>query len=213
MNRWVGKFPSIKLDRMVGYQSHIERDLIYLLDFDLAVTTYCEQPFSIHYKAENKTRRYTPDFCVTHGTGTYLVECKHHDFLQPEVNRPKWQAARQWCTAQGARFVVVTDQVIRAGYLLENVKMLTDHARYPVDEATIVALLHAVDAIPSLTIADLMRTVAPEQPQAIMPAILNLVYRGFLSLSLAEAPITVASPVWAAHRPVGQTLLPATLFA
>lgn len=30
MSRWVGKFPSLKLGRMVGYQSLIERDFIYL---------------------------------------------------------------------------------------------------------------------------------------------------------------------------------------
>jgi hypothetical protein len=36
MPRWIGKFPSIKLNRMVGYESLIERDFIYLLDFDPA---------------------------------------------------------------------------------------------------------------------------------------------------------------------------------
>jgi hypothetical protein len=73
MSRWVGKFPSLKLGRMVGYQSLIERDFIYLLDFDATVTTYAEQPFSLHYKDGSKQRRYTPDFCFSRYGQTCLV--------------------------------------------------------------------------------------------------------------------------------------------
>jgi hypothetical protein len=212
MNRWIGKFPSIKMNRMVDYQSPIERDLIYLLDFEPAVITYYEQPLSIYYKAESKLRCYTPDFSVIHNGCTYLVECKHHNFLRPEENRPKWEAARCWCAVKGARFVIVTDEMIRTGPLLDNVKLLTDHARYPVDNSTIVVLLQKANANATITLGELARSIAPQQPETITPAILNLIYRRLLSTSIEEAPITATSPIWAGHTVVRKAALLAGVF-
>jgi len=214
MNRWIGKFPSIKMKRMVGYQSLIERDFIYLLDFDPAVTTYSEQPLTIHYEAENKARRYTPDFAFTHSGRAYLVECKHHQFIKPDENGPKWVAARRWCTARGITFVVVTEAVIRAGYRLENVKLLTDYARYSIDEATTRAVLGTIAASPDpLTVAELMEAVSPAQPQAAITPILHLVYRRLLFIPLDEAPISVASLVISSDPAGSRAILPGTAFA
>lgn len=214
MSRWVGKFPSLKLGRMVGYQSLIERDFIYLLDFDAAVTTFAEQPFSLHYKDGSKQRRYTPDFSFTCHGQTYLVECKHREFMQPEENRLKWSAAQQWCEARGAVFVVVTAAAIRAGHRLENVKLLTDYARYAVDESTQIAILRAVTtATAPLTVADLMTAVSPSQPQTAITPILHMVYHRLLFIPLDEAAITVDSPIMPGQAAPGQAILPATIFA
>lgn len=214
MSRWIGKFPSLKLNRMVGYQSLIERDFIYLLDFDAAVTTYAEQPFCLHYKEGSKQRRYTPDFSFSGNGQTYLVECKHHAFMQPEENRLKWAAARQWCEERGAVFAVVTEAAIRVGHRLENVKLLTDYARYIVDEATKLTILRAVTsaAVP-LTVADLMTAVSPSQPQRAITPILHMVYHRLLFIPLDEAAITVDSPIMPGQAAHGQAILPAAIFA
>jgi hypothetical protein len=212
MRRWVGKFPSLKLSRMVGYQSLIERDFIYLLDFDAAVTTYAEQPFSLHYRDGSKQKRYTPDFSFTCHSQTYLVECKHHEFVRPEENRLKWVAAQQWCEERGAVFVVVTEAAIRAGYRLENVKLLTDYARYTIDEPTKIVILQAVaTATAPLTVADLMTAVSPSHPQAAITPILHMVYHRQLFIPLAEAAITVESPVMLGQAARRQTVLPMDL--
>lgn len=214
MSRWVGKFPSLKLGRMVGYQSLIERDFIYLLDFDATVTTYAEQPFSLHYKDGSKQRRYTPDFSFTRHGQTYLVECKHHEFMQPEENRLKWAAARQWCDERGAVFVVVTEAAIRAGHRLENVKLLTDYARYTVDQSTQIAILQVVTrATAPLTMADLMMAVSPSRPQMAITPILHMVYHRQLFIPLDEAAITVELPVMPGQAVGCQAALPAGLFA
>jgi hypothetical protein len=213
MSRWVGKFPSLKLGRMVGYQSLIERDFIYLLDFDATVTTYAEQPFSLHYKDGSKQRRYTPDFSFTRHGQTYLVECKHHEFMQPEENRLKWAAAQQWCDERGAIFVVVTEAAIRAGHRLENVKLLTDYARYAVDESTKLAILQAaITANSLLTMSDLMMTVSPSHPQTAITPILHMVYHRLLFVPLDEAAITVNSTITFGQAARWQTVLPATIF-
>jgi hypothetical protein len=212
MSRWVGKFPSLKLGRMVGYQSLIERDFIYLLDFALTVTDYCEQPFAIHYKEEGKTRQYTPDFSFVHGGQRYLIECKHHEYMQPDENRLKWEAAEQWSRVHGVVFCVVTEQMIRAGYALENIKLLTDYARYTIEAATKTAALRLLSrARAPMTVADLMTVLSPEQPQAAITAILYLAYHHFLHLPLMDAPITVASPVTLNRLTDERPLLPAVL--
>ena len=213
MSRWVGKFPSLKLGRMVGYQSLIERDFIYLLDFDATVTTYAEQPFSLHYKDGSKQRRYTPDFSFTRDNQTYLVECKHHDFMQPEKNRLKWAAARQWCDERGAVFVVVTEAAIRAGHRLENVKLLTDYARYTVDESTKLTILQAaLTANSPLTMSDMMMTVSSSYPQTAITPILHMVYHRLLFVPLDEAAITVNSTITLGLAARWPAVLPATIF-
>lgn len=214
MTRWIGKFPSLKLGRMVGYQSLIERDFIYLLDFSPTVTEYCEQPFPIYYKEENKRRQYTPDFAFTHQGRLYLVECKHHDYMQPEKNLLKWEAAERWSQVHGVIFGVVTEEMIRLGYTLENVKLLTDYARYPVNEGAKTSVLHILTiATAPMTVADLMTALSPERPQAAITPILHLAYQHFLYIPLKEAPITVASPVMCIPSANDLSILPAALLA
>jgi len=212
MSHWVGKFPSLKLGRMVGYQSLIECDFIYLLDFAPTVADYCEQPFAIDYREAGKLRQYTPDFSFVHGGQRYLVECKHHDYLQPDENRLKWEAAAQWSRTHGYVFCVVTEQTIRAGYALENIKLLTDYARYTVESATKTTVLRFLStAHTPLTMADLMMALSPEQPQAAITVILHLAYHHLLYIPLMAALITVASPVTlnrlADDRPTLSTVL------
>jgi hypothetical protein len=209
----MGKFPSLKLGRMVGYQSLIECDFIYLLDFDAAVTTYAEQPFSLHYRDGNRQRRYTPDFFFARKGQTYLVECKHHEFTQPKRNALKWAAAEQWCREHGATFVVATEVAIRAGHHLQNVKLLTDYARHSVDEPTRIAILQAVaTAARPMTIAELMMAVAPSHPRAAITAILHLVYHRLLFIPLDKAAITVDSPIMLGQVAPDVPWLPAVIF-
>lgn len=214
VSRWIGKFPSLKLGRMVGYQSLIERDFIYLLDFDVAVTSYAEQPLTLHYKDGGKQRRYTPDFSLTRNGQTYLVECKHHEFTQPEKNRLRWRAAHRWCHDRGAVFVVVTEEMIRAGHRLENVKLLTDYARYAVDEGTKIAILRAAtSAATPLSVAELMTALSPSHPQAAITPILHMVYHRLLFIPLDEAAITVNSPVLLGQATQNQVVLPTAISA
>jgi hypothetical protein len=197
---------------MVGYQSLIERDFIYLLDFAPSVSEFCEQPFPIHYREGSKERQYTPDFSFVHSGQVYLIECKHHQYMQPDKNKLKWEAAQRWSYAQGVLFYVVTEMMIRAGYCLENIKLLTDYARYTIDPAAQTNVLRILtEARTPLTVADLMTRLAPSQPQTAITTILHLTYHHFLHIPLADAPITSASPVTLAANAIDSYSLPATL--
>ena len=199
---------------MVGYQSLIEQDFIYLLDFSPTVSDYCEQPFSIHYKEGGKERQYTPDFSFVQRRQRYLIECKHHQYMQPEENQLKWDAAHRWGRTHGVVFCVLTEQMIRAGYGLENIKLLTDYARFEIDPATKTAVLHIlVETASPMTVASLLTRLSPDKPQAAITAVLHLAYHHFLHIPLANAPITVDSPVTINPVADDRQLLPAALFA
>jgi hypothetical protein len=57
----IGKFPSIKMRRMIAFESLLERDFIYLLDYDKDVEWFEEQPLTIEYQHEGKRRHCIPD--------------------------------------------------------------------------------------------------------------------------------------------------------
>ena len=51
----IGKFPSIKMGRMVAFESLLERDFIYLLDHAEEVTWFEEQPLTIEFATLHKS--------------------------------------------------------------------------------------------------------------------------------------------------------------
>ena len=100
----IGKFPSLKMQRMIAFESLLERDFIYLLDYDTAVTWFEEQPLTIEYQHEGKLLHYTPDFhLVEHGQHV-LVECKPEHFVNTTDNSRKFAVAQAWC--QGLRLAI-----------------------------------------------------------------------------------------------------------
>ena len=89
----IGRFPSTKMGRMIAFESLLERDFIYLLDYDPAVEWFEEQPLSIEYVHEAKLLHYTPDFHLLERGQHVLVECKPERFVDTEENRRKFAVA------------------------------------------------------------------------------------------------------------------------
>jgi hypothetical protein len=64
----IGKFPSLKNKSTVWFESHLERDFIYLIEFDKSVTKYQEQPFKVKYFLDGKQlHRWKFHFIRHHG--------------------------------------------------------------------------------------------------------------------------------------------------
>lgn len=192
----IGRFPSLKLGRMVDYESLIERDLIYLLEFEPDVTWYAEQPLTIPFRYRGKERGYTPDFHILQAGGDVIVECKPQELAESDENRPKFGAARAWCAARGWTFRVVTDRQLRSGYRLRNIKLLMQFARYNIEPA-VKSRIHTflTSASSPVTMAEVMIHVAPQKPPSITIPLLHLAFHHELVLPLDDAPITVESPV------------------
>ncbi len=193
----IGYFPSLKMRRMVQFESTLERDLIYLLDFDPQIVEFEEQPLKIAYQHEGKGRGYTPDFQVLFASGQIaLLECKPHRFVSKEEHQRKFSAAQAWCDARGWLFQIVTDEQLQTGYRVQNVKLLTQHARHEVGieiKGSIFACL--ANAKRSLTISDAMQAVNPAEPTAVIMPILHMAYHHELYLPLNKAPLNPQSPI------------------
>ena len=93
----IGGFPSTKMERMITFESLLERDFIYLVDYDPAVEWFEEQPLSIEYLPETKLLHYTPDFHLLERGQHVLVECKPERFVETEENRRKFAVVHEWC--------------------------------------------------------------------------------------------------------------------
>jgi hypothetical protein len=124
----VGKFPSLKMGRTVKWESQIERDFLYLLEFDPDVLLFHEQPVEILYAYKRKTGKYYPDFYVERLFCKELVEVKPSSKLRDPENKIKFLAGEEYCRGRGWIFKVVTDEQIREESLLENIKLLNRYA-------------------------------------------------------------------------------------
>lgn len=206
----IGHFPSLKLQRMVAFESLLERDFICVLDYEPAVTWFAEQPVVIHYEHDGKSRHYTPDFHVIYREHHLLFECKPVHFVSKPENQIKFEAARLWCQAQGWLFRVVTDAQLNSNWRVTNIKRLTQCARYVIPPALkggVFAFLNA--AIGPVQVSDVMQAVNPEQPQMALIPILHMAFHHEVHIPLDEAAITVHSPI-ALTNPLEETreLLP-----
>jgi len=128
----LGKFASVKTGRVAWYESLLEKDFMYLLDYDRDVSYWHEQPLRIRFSHGGKVHRYTPDLEVHRGSQKQLIEVKP----KYQVDSGKWEvlfrAASSICEEEGYQFLVVTDEIIRVQPRLENVKLLWKYARTPV---------------------------------------------------------------------------------
>lgn len=190
-------FSSLKMDRLIACESLIERDLACLLDFEQEVVRFTEQPLTIEYTHAGKTLHYTPDFHAVLWVGrNILFECKPQKVVHLDKNQRKFAAGQAWCAERGWLFQVVTDELLRSGFRLRNVKRLTQFARYEIGadvKDRIRALLAA--AREPLPVADLLTAAAPDHPQTMMIPLLHMAYHHEVVLPLDDAPLAADSLV------------------
>jgi TnsA endonuclease N terminal len=187
----VGRFPSMKMGRMIAFESLLERDFIYLLDYDIRVEWFEEQPLTIEYLHDDQALHYTPDFHLVEAGRPVLVECKPEHFVDTEDNQRKFAVAREWCASHGWEFRVVTDCQVRAGFRLHNVKRLTQYARLVIDPALsrrIDELLH--EASTPFTLQTLAQAIGPDDPDRVTASLLHLAFHHHLDVPLDLAPLS-----------------------
>jgi hypothetical protein len=192
----IGRFPSLKMQRMIAFESLLERDFIYLLDYDANVTWFEEQPLTIEYQHEGQLLHYTPDFHLIECDQHVLVECKPEHFVNTTENQRKFAVAQAWCQACDWQFRIVTDAEVRAGYRLHNVKLLTAYARQRLDPVLRCRLYAALQSLASATaIQELAHSLRPTGPEVVTAGLLHLAYHGVVDLLLDGAPITPGTVV------------------
>ncbi len=139
----IGKFPSQKMRRMVMWESQIERDYIYLLEFDPAVISFEEQSVCVRYHddRDGKIHRYTPDFLVTRaGNRVQVVEIKDDKTAESDDCRQLFRRVAPIICREGYEFMVVTDSMIRVQPLLDNVKLLQKYSTIRISDSHLLSL-------------------------------------------------------------------------
>ena len=184
------------MKRMISFESLIECDFLYLLDYEREVERFEEQPMTIAYRCGSTILHYTPDFHVLRAWRNMLVECKPEALVATEENHRKFDVAMEWCSECKWDFCVITERDLRTGFRLSNVKLLTRYARYAVRpelQGRVYALLETASS--PFTVGQLTQTLAPADPPSVIPSLLHLAFHHKIAISLDKAPISVNSCV------------------
>jgi hypothetical protein len=128
----IGKFPSLKNKSTVWFESHLERDFIYLIEFDKSVTKYQEQPFKVKYFLDGKQCLYTPDFFVEIQNKRQVIEIKPQSKIENEEFIHFSNHMTDFFAKEGYEYLVITDSTIRLQPKLSNIKLLWRYARMPI---------------------------------------------------------------------------------
>jgi hypothetical protein len=182
---------------MVSFESTLERDYAYVLDFDPEVTCFTEQPLTIEYTDAGRTLHYTPDFEVSHSDHRpRLVECKPQHLIRTEDNQQKFRAAHAWCAERGWQFEVVTDAQLRTGCRLQNIKFLTYHARFTFSLQSKTQVYAALESDRGrMTVGDVAHAVPIHDLATALALIWHMAFHHEVLVPLDAAPLSVQSPI------------------
>ncbi len=201
----IGTFPSLKMKQQIPYESTIERDLLYFLEYDPSVVSYQAQPFVITgSSADGTVHRYTPDFQITRTAGMELVECKPAAALHKAHTQQQLVLGQQWANANQYAFVVITDTDLRLGHPLANLKLLWRYSRLAVPQHLTTLCLDLLMKEPSgLTFQVLAARLAnTSHTQAALlhaPYLYSLLFQHVVCTDL-EQPLSPSSHLWLAER-------------
>lgn len=160
------------MGRLVGCESLLERDRLWLADFDPTVSGIASQPLWMSGRDGSDPRRHVPDFLLRTETGFVVVDVKPARMLAD----PSVSAALDWagrvCTAKGWRFEVWSgaDPVV-----LRNVRFLAGGRRADSRDAALVKVAEGFR--PGMSMAEAEEVSGLDQPVA-RGALLSLLWRG-----------------------------------
>jgi hypothetical protein len=176
----------VKTGRIAWFESLVERDYMYLLDFDPQVSYWHEQPFKIRYVLDRKTHYYTPDFEVHRGAKKKVVEVK----TQPQVDSgkfdPIFRAATSACADDGYEYVIATDKMIRQQPKLDNIKKLWKYARTPIlpQHQLLAAEFFQVNKVEEVELGDLLTFF--KSKNVSLQVIYAMLFWGILAFDLMQ---------------------------
>lgn len=193
-----GSFPSIKNGQPVQYESTIERDLLYVLEYDRTVVRYTMQPLVITGSdADGVVHRYTPDVLVERTTRPELIECKPAARLTHPHTQQQLNLGQEWAELHDYDFALITDVDLRTGPRLANLKLLWRYSRLAVShivtERCLTLLASNPTGIPFYMLQEGLKDTV--SPLAITPCLYSLIFQHVLFCDLNQ-PLDHATLVW-----------------
>lgn len=147
-----GMFWSVSIGKHIWYESLLERDRLWLADFDDDVVGIAAQPFWFSGSDKGSIRRHVPDLLLERRDGSFVVvDVKPAEFAQ----HPKAAAVFNWtgrlCAAKGWRFEVWSGA---DPTLLANIRLLGSSRRRQFVSGLAIESVRYV-AHPGTTMADI----------------------------------------------------------
>lgn len=196
--RTVGYFASLKMGRLIPWESSLELDQIKLLETDGQVQSFWAQPEKVEYPFGDTFRKYYPDFRVLLRSGAAnIVEVKYSTDIATPENRGKYRAIADHYLSQGQVFRVATEREIRQQPRLNNIHVLLSAGRRKPPELTVFRWQQLFDAVAPKTLAEL--AADPGSPD--FNELLHLARLGHFDLALDHAAIGPNTAVLSGFRP------------
>ena len=130
--KYRGYFPSWKMQRVIEWESLLERDAILLFEFSSGVVIYREQPELIQYEFEGVIHRYYPDFEVVLKSGEIIhFEVKPASKLKSHELINKLTAIKRHYDRMGREFRILSSDVIQKHPRHSNLMYLTKLKFHP----------------------------------------------------------------------------------
>lgn len=151
----IGQTPSRKRGAMVPWESSLERDFIYLCEYEPTITSIESQPEKIRIWIDGVAHIYHADYRIYFDDGEMrVVEVKPDSKLADPEMRARLHAAGLYYAERGIDYQVVRESDLRTTYKIPNIRRLYRYARLqPTRQET--AVLDAVGAkVGTGTLAD-----------------------------------------------------------
>jgi TnsA endonuclease N terminal len=132
----IGNFSSCKMKTSFRYNSLLQKDFMYWLEFDTDVLSYDTPAMTLKYQSNGKEKSYTPDFQVVRSQKKQIIEVKSQKTFESEKYSRLYQMLSGLYDETGWTFVVLTEAEIRREPILPNIKLLYGYAResFSIDE-------------------------------------------------------------------------------
>jgi hypothetical protein len=196
-----------KSDEMTEYESRLEHECQKLLNFNINVLKYEEQPVTIHYTGNDGTRhRYTPDILIHYRKDVapakywkpLLVEVKWRMnlFKDWQELKPKFLAAKNYARERDLDFAIITDKEVKTPYLT-NATFLLMFRRFPTIESHSSLLLQALDGFRETDPETLLQSVSEDRDEIakLLPTLWQLVGNNAVGVNL-DSILTMRSRIW-----------------
>jgi len=188
----IGKFPSLKNGKTVWFESHLERDFIFLTEFDREVIKYREQPFQVQYLMDGKKYRYFPDFLIERENKNQVIEIKPQSKVEKEEFIYFSKVMTDHLAKEGYEYLVITDSTIRLQPRLSNIKLFWRYSKMSITTKQQVLINDLFETASSISFFEVCSFLCQAKEQKEL--IYALFFHGYLTLDINQ-PITAESVI------------------
>lgn len=193
-----GKVFSKKSNRLISFESKLERDFLYLFELENFVIKILEQPVQIEYTLNGKKYKYTTDFYLETppGYNNILLEVKYYDDLKKifPTEKHKYKAMIEYLKNKNVDFKFFTDRCpyIQSEEYKFNVNFLLNYNTLSNVEYEIITNLF----IPQISIQELLNQYNSDKFKqlSLIPAIWTMIRRKILLVDMFET-LNLSTPL------------------